>query len=365
MIKTSKISEVKNETNFLFDQMKLNNHECVLVCNDNETELKAIIAVHDTTLGPALGGTRVWNYSNEKEAFVDVLRLSRGMTYKNALAGLDLGGGKAVIVGDPHMVKSEQMMRKFGQFVNKLGGIYITAEDVGMTPIDMQHVNKETNFVVGLPGKSGDPSPITARGVYMGMKACAKQQFGSDSLTNKKIAVQGIGHVGRYLVEALTKEGATVYVSDIYKPTLKEVVKEYKVIAVEPDDLYDLDIDIYAPCALGATINDSTLERLKCSIIAGAANNQLESEEKHGQKVMQKGILYAPDYAINAGGVINCYAELKELPAQWGIQKADEIYQTITKILQRAANEQTPSYKIANTIAEERIQEKRNINKNL
>jgi len=365
MTKVNEISNLKGDTNFLFDLMEYNDHESLFVCNDNETGLKAIIAVHNTILGPALGGTRVWNYSNESDAFIDVLRLSRGMTYKNALAGLDLGGGKAVIIGDPHATKSKAMMRKFGKFVNKLGGVYITAEDVGITPTDMQHVHAETNFVVGLPGKSGDPSPVTARGVYMGMKACAKQQFGSDSLTDKKIVVQGIGHVGKALVDALTKEGAKVYVSDIYKPTLQEVAKEYNVTIVEPNELYDLEMDIYAPCALGATINDNTLDRLKCSIIAGAANNQLEDEKKHGEKVMQKGIIYAPDYAINAGGVINCYVELKDLSAEWAIQKADQIYETITKILKRASDEKMPSYQIANRIAEERIQEKRYSENNL
>lgn len=355
MFEVKNISEVDISENPVIAQMSQYNHEELLFCNDNETGLKAIIAVHNTVLGPALGGTRVWAYNNEMEALNDVLRLSRGMTYKNSLAGLNLGGGKAVIIGDSRVIKSEALMRRFGKFVNSLGGNYITAEDVGINPQDMVYVSYETNHVVGLPGKSGDPSPVTAQGVYMGMKAAAKEQFGSDSLAGKKIAVQGVGHVGEYLVKSLVKEGADVIVTDIYEPTLKRVAQEYGVKVVGLDEIYDVDMDIYAPCALGATVNDATLSRLKCSIIAGAANNQLQNESIHGQMVMDKGIIYTPDFALNAGGVINCYSEFAGLSADWALNKANEIYSTITEIVKRSAAQNIPTYQIANKMAEERI----------
>lgn len=353
--------EVKNiEDTNLFEnpvvaQMSKYNHEQLLFCNDNATGLKAIIAVHNTVLGPALGGTRMWAYNNEMEALTDVLRLSRGMTYKNSISGLNLGGGKAVIIGDARTMKSEALMRRFGKFVNSLAGKYITAEDVGIGTADMVYVNMETNHVVGLPGKSGDPSPVTAHGVYVGMKACAKEQFGSDSLTGKKIAVQGVGHVGEYLVAALAKENAEIYVTDIHEPSLKRVAEKYGAHIVGLNDIYDVDMDIYAPCALGATVNDDTLSRLKCSIIAGAANNQLQIEDVHGRLVMEKGIIYAPDFALNAGGVINCYSEVKGLSSEWAMTKAEEIYQTIGNIVKRSKLENVPTYQIANKMAEERI----------
>jgi leucine dehydrogenase len=330
-------------------------HEQVLFCTDQETGLKAIIAIHSTVLGPALGGTRMWMYSNEMEALNDVLRLSRGMTYKNSISNLNLGGGKAVIIGDSRKMKNEAFFKRFGKFVESLSGKYITAEDVGISPQDMSWVSQETNHVVGLPGKSGDPSPVTALGVYMGMKACAKIQFGSDSLAGKKIAVQGVGHVGEYLVNHLSQEGAEIYISDIYQETLDRVSKKYNTQVVSPQDIYDIDMDIYAPCALGATVNDETLSKLKCSIIAGAANNQLKNESIHGKAVMDKGIIYAPDYAINAGGVINCFSEVHGLSSTWALTKAEEIYQTIFNIVTRSKNENLPTYQIANTIAEERI----------
>ena len=332
------------------------NHEQLLFCNDNATGLKAIIAVHNTVLGPALGGTRMWTYNNEMEALNDVLRLSRGMTYKNSISGLNLGGGKAVIIGDSRTMKSEALFRRFGKFVNSLAGKYITAEDVGISPSDMMWVDMETDHVVGLPGKSGDPSPVTARGTYVGMKACAKVQFGTDSLKGKKVAVQGVGHVGEYLVDFLSKEGAEIFVSDIHEPSLKRVSEKYGATVVGLDEIYDIDMDIYAPCALGATVNDDTLSRLKCSIIAGAANNQLKKESVHGQAVMDKGIIYAPDYALNAGGVINCYAEVEGLPADWALNKSDDIYTTIHDIVKRSQSEGVPTYQIANKMAEERIE---------
>ena len=359
---TSNIISTTNTVDGILVQLTKMGHEQVLFCNDAKTGLKAIIAVHNTVLGPALGGTRMWKYDNEADALHDVLRLSRGMTYKNSISGLDLGGGKAVIIGDARTMKSEALFRRFGQFVNGLAGKYITAEDVGISPDDMVHVSKETNHVVGLPGKSGDPSPVTAYGVYMGMKACAKMQFGTDSLNGKTVAVQGVGHVGQYLVKHLAAEGAKIFITDIHEETLKKVAETYGASVVAPQEIYDVPMDIYAPCALGATVNDDTLARLSCSIISGAANNQLADEQKHGLSVMEKGILYAPDYAINAGGVINCFSEVSGLSLEWSHQKAGEIYQTIYQILERSKNEVIPTYQIANRMAEERIERNGGLN---
>jgi leucine dehydrogenase len=355
MFEVKNIEDVNLSENPVIAQMSKYNHEQLLFCNDNETGLKAIIAVHNTVLGPALGGTRMWTYNNEMEALNDVLRLSRGMSYKNSISGLNLGGGKAVIIGDSRTMKSEALFRRFGKFVNSLAGKYITAEDVGISPGDMTWVSMETDHVVGLPGKSGDPSPVTAYGTYMGMKACAKEQFGSDSLSGKKVAVQGVGHVGEYLVKHLAEEGAKVYISDIDQTALARISKEYGAEVVGLEDIYDVNMDIYAPCALGATVNDDTLARLNCSIIAGAANNQLKIEDIHGRAVMEKGIIYAPDFALNAGGVINCYSEVKGLSPEWAMGKAEDIYTTIGNIVARSKKENIPTYQIANLMAEERI----------
>ncbi|MEJ6617013.1 MAG: Glu/Leu/Phe/Val dehydrogenase dimerization domain-containing protein [Crocinitomicaceae bacterium] len=356
MFEVKNIEDTNLAENPVIAQMSKYNHEQLLFCNDNVTGLRAIIAVHNTVLGPALGGTRMWPYANENEALTDVLRLSRGMSYKNSISGLNLGGGKAVIIGDHRTMKSEALFRRFGKFVEGLAGKYITAEDVGISPIDMTYVNMETNHVVGLPGKSGDPSPVTAYGTFMGMKACAKKQFGSDNLAGKTVAVQGVGHVGEYLVKFLTEENANVIITDINQDALKKISKEYGATVVGLDEIYDVDMDIYAPCALGATVNDDTLSRLKCSIIAGAANNQLQNEEIHGKIVMEKGVIYAPDFALNAGGVINCYSEVKGLSSEWAMDKAEAIYTTIHNIITRSASENVPTYKIANIMAEERIE---------
>jgi leucine dehydrogenase len=355
------MSEVKEMTsnlteNPVISQMSALDHEQVLFCQDADTGLRAIIAVHNTVLGPSLGGTRMWPYRNEMEALTDVLRLSRGMSYKAAVSGLNLGGGKAVIIGDSRKDKSEALFRRFGKFVESLGGKYITAEDVGISPREMNWVSMETSHVAGLPGKSGDPSPVTAYGVYVGMKASAKHAFGSDSLAGKKVAVQGVGHVGEYLVDYLTKEGAKVFITDIHEDTLAHVAKKYGATVVGIDAIYDIDMDIYAPCALGATINDDTLDRLKCSVIAGAANNQLKNEKIHGEAVLKKGIVYAPDYAINAGGLINCYTEVKNLDSAWAMRNAENIYNTINEILQESRDTKTPTYLVANRMAERRIE---------
>ena len=356
MFEVKDIKDSNLADNPVIERMSQFDHEQLLFCNDNATGLKAIIAVHNTTLGPALGGTRMWNYNNETEALNDVLRLSRGMTYKNSISGLNLGGGKAVIIGDSKTQKNEALFRRFGKFVESLAGKYITAEDVGISTEDMVWVNMETNNVVGLPGKSGDPSPVTAYGVYMGMKAAAKVQFGSDSLAGKKVTVQGVGHVGEYLVSYLAKEGADIYITDIFEDSLKRVSEKYGATVVGLDEIYDIDCDIYAPCALGATVNDDTLDRLKCSIIAGAANNQLANESIHGAAVKAKGMIYVPDFMLNAGGVINCYAEVKGLTSEWAMGKAQQIFDTTLNILNRSSSENVPTYKIANQMAEERIQ---------
>tara|TARA_B100001287_G_scaffold9565_1_gene7429 strand:+ start:3099 stop:4169 length:1071 start_codon:yes stop_codon:yes gene_type:complete len=342
-------------SNPVISQMSSMEHDQILFCSDNKTGLKAIIAIHDTTLGPALGGTRMWSYKTELEALNDVLRLSRGMTFKNAISDLALGGGKAVIIGDSKTMKSEALFRRFGKFVDSLAGNYITAEDVGISPSDMVWVSKETDHVVGLPGKSGDPSPVTAFGTYMGIKACAKIRYGTDSLEGRKVLVQGVGHVGEYLVEHLRNEDAEVFVADIHTDTVARIVKTYGAKGVELDAVYGADMDIYAPCALGGTINDSTLSELKCGIVAGAANNQLEIEDEHGKLLLDKGILYAPDFAINAGGVINCFSEVEGLSSEWAMGKSEEIYNTIYNIVSRSEKERVPSHIIAMKMAKEKI----------
>jgi len=296
----------------IFSQLSTYNHEQIVFCNDNATGLKAIIAIHNTVLGPGLGGTRVWNYNNEAEAINDVMRLSRGMTYKAAISGLNLGGAKAVIIGDASKIKTEALMRKFGKFVENLNGKYITAEDVNTTTKDMEYVNMETNHVVGLPesmGGGGDPSPVTAYGVYMGMKASAKQVFGNDSLSGKKIAVQGVGKVGGHLLEFLHKEGAQLFITDINAEILNHYASTLGATVVTGEEIYGLDVDVFAPCALGAILNEFNIAKLKCSIVAGAANNQLADENIQGPALMKMGITYAPDFLINAGGLINVYQE--------------------------------------------------------
>lgn len=346
-------------TQSVIEQMATMEHEQVLFCQDKATGLKAIIAVHNTTLGPSLGGTRMWHYETEAEALTDVLRLSRGMTYKSSLAGLNLGGGKAVIIGDSRTQKSEALMRRFGKFVNSLGGKYITAEDVGIGTRDMEWVNLETKHVAGLPeylGGSGDPSPVTAYGVYMGMKAAANHRWGNDSLVGRKVAVQGVGSVGATLVEYLAKENAKVTITDIWEPGVQALVDEFGVEAVSPDRIYDVDMDIYAPCALGATVNDETLAKLNCSIICGAANNQLADEEKHGKAVMDKGILYAPDYLVNAGGIINCYWEVIGYHRDAALRQAEDIYTTATQIFKISSERNIPTFMAANDLAEDRLE---------
>jgi leucine dehydrogenase len=343
----------------VLSQMHTYDHEQVVFCNDNATGLKAIIAVHNTVLGPALGGTRMWNYVNEAEALNDVLRLSRGMTYKSSVAGINLGGGKAVIIGDAKKIKNEALLRRFGKFVDSLGGKYITAEDVAMNSRDMEIIKMETDFVSGIPesmGGSGDPSPFTAYGVYMAMKASAKEAYGNDSLSGKKIFVQGLGNVGSHLVEHLSKEGARLIVYDINADRTKMLAAKHKAEIADPSTMFDLDMDIYSPCALGASINDNTLSRLKCQVICGAANNQLENEMKHGQEVRKKGIVYAPDYVANAGGIINVYYELENYNRDRAMKHTEGIYDTTKNVFEIARRDEVPTYLAANRLAEQRIE---------
>ena len=342
----------------IFSQLEAYGHKKIVYCSDPETGLRAIIAIHDTTLGPALGGTRMWAYKTEKDALQDVLRLSKAMTYKASIAGLNLGGGKAVIIGDSRKDKSEALLRKFGRFIKNLNGEFITAEDVGTNPRDMEYIRMETQHVTGVPetiGGSGDPSPITALGVFMGIKACVKEYYGNDSLTGKSIIVQGIGHVGENLVKLLRDENAKVYASDINDEAVGQIAKKYGAQAVSNNTIFDIDADIYAPCALGATINTETIKKLKCNIIAGSANNQLEDEQLHGRMLLDKGIIYAPDFLINAGGVVNCYREVKNLTEQESMKYIDDIYNKTLQIFARAKEEKVPTQEAAIRMAKERI----------
>ncbi len=342
----------------LFNELQSYEHEQIIVCSEPNAGLKAIIAIHNTTLGPALGGIRMWPYQSEQEAMRDVLRLSRGMTYKAAIAGLNLGGGKAVIIGDPRKDKNEQLFRTFGRYVDGLGGRYITAEDVGIDLQDMEWVNMETKYVTGIPktiGGSGDPSPVTAYGVYMGIKACAQKAYGSDTLNGKKIAIQGAGHVSSNLAKLLTKEGAKLFVSDIYEDKANLLANSTGAEVVHPDKIYGLDVDIFSPCALGGVVNDDTLDHFKCAIIAGSANNVLDDEERHGHMLRERGIVYAPDYVINAGGLINVASELEGYNEQRAHDKASRIYDVILEILDYADAEDIPPFAASNILAENRI----------
>jgi len=338
----------------IFASMRTFGHEQLLLSHDPSCGYFGIIAIHDTTLGPALGGTRFWQYASTDEAITDALRLARGMTYKSAVAGINLGGGKSVIIGDNKRTDREALFRAHGRFVETLNGRYITAEDIGTSPADMEHIKLETDHVAGLLGLSGDPSPVTAYGVYVGMKAAAKVRWGSDSLSGRTVAVQGVGNVASHLCRSLHAEGARLVVTDIDQERVRRIVQETGARAVAPDAIYDEPADIYAPCALGATINDDTLSRLKVEIIAGAANNQL-AENRHGEAVEAKGITYAPDYVINGGGVINVYGELHRWPAERSKKKAGEIYETLLRIFDIAREQKIPTYQAADRLAEQRI----------
>jgi leucine dehydrogenase len=342
----------------IFQDLETHTHEQVIFCSGREFGLRAIIAIHDTTLGPALGGTRMWTYASDEAALRDALRLSRGMTYKAAVAGLNLGGGKAVILGDPRKDKSEILFRMYGRFIEGLSGRYITAEDVGTSVRDMEWVRMETRYVTGIDkalGGSGDPSPVTALGVYYGMKACVKKLTGSDSLSGKSVIVQGAGNVGSYLCSHLASEGVKIHLTDIDPDRVKAVADRTGASYIEPEKIYDVRADIFAPCALGAVINDETLPKLKVKIIAGGANNQLAEEEKHGAMLMEKGILYAPDYAINAGGLINVANELDGYSQERALTRAEGIYTTILEIFSIAEADGVPPHVASLKLAEDRI----------
>ena len=338
----------------LFDTIAGMGHEQLVICNDNSAGYRGIIAIHSTTLGPALGGTRFWQYATDEEAIVDGLRLARGMTYKNAVAGLNLGGGKSVIIGNNKTIDREMIFRAHGRFVESLGGRYITAEDVGTSTADMDFVHMETKNVSGLAGRSGDPSPVTAHGVFRAIQASAKERWGSDDLSTKTVSVQGCGHVGYYLAKELHEAGAKLIVTDIDSERVKQVVGEFGARAVGPEEIYGVQADIFAPCALGGIINDKTIPQLKVQIVCGAANNVL-LEEKHGDMLERKEILYTPDYVANAGGVINVYSELAGWSSARAFRKADEIYDTVLKVFQIAKTDKVPTYVAADRLAEQRI----------
>lgn len=342
----------------LLTTMQQMGHEQVAFCNDPETGLKAIIAVHSTVLGPALGGCRMWHYANDVEALNDVLRLSRGMTYKNAIAGLDLGGGKAVIIGNNQTEKTKAKMERFGRFVNQMGGTYITAEDVGIGTEDIETIFTQTPHVTGKPesmGGGGNPSPFTSYGVYLGLKACLKEVFGSDSAKGKRIVIQGTGAVGSGLARRLAEEGAILIFADYYPEKAAALAAELGATTVGIDDVYSLDVDVYAPCALGATLNTTTINQLHAPIVAGAANNQLADEKLHGQMLMEKGILYAPDFLINSGGVINVFQEYIGYDKNKSLQKVENIYSQMQEVIKLARAERITTHQAAVSMAEARL----------
>lgn len=329
-------------------------HEHLVSCFDPSLGYHGIIAIHSTRLGPAVGGTRFWNYANDEEAVTDALRLARGMTYKNALAGLPLGGGKSIIIGNNKTTERERIFRAHGRFVHSLEGRYITAEDVGTSTSDMAYVRMETPYVAGLECGSGDPSPVTARGVFRAIEASAKYRWGTENLSGRTVALQGCGHVGYYLARELRRAGAHLVVTDIEAERSARVVEEFQATFVEPEEIYGVRADIYAPCALGGVINDRTIPQLKVEIVAGAANNQL-LEARHGDALEARDILYAPDYVANAGGIINGCIELLGWPQSRALDKVDDIYNTVLHIFQSARAANVPTYKAADRIAESRL----------
>jgi leucine dehydrogenase len=344
----------------IFEKIQSDGFEQIIFCNDSSVGLKAIIALHSLALGPGTGGCRMWDYKNEEEALYDVLRLSKGMTYKAAISGLDWGGGKSVIIGDPKTKKNPKLLQRFGEFVDRLGGNYITAKDVGIGGEDLRMIKTKTPHVLGIEGEknsSGDPSPATAWGVYHGMQACARYAFKTPSLKGLKIALQGLGSVSYYLLEHLIQEGAQVTGCDIDAAAVDRAVKKYGIATVSPDAIYDVNCDIFAPSALGAAINPKTLPRIKAKIIAGAANNQLETPEQ-GYELMKKGMIYAPDYAINAGGLINIYYESPKMGGysrEKAFEHVSRVGKTVFDILERAQLEKEPTFLVADRMAEERI----------
>jgi leucine dehydrogenase len=341
----------------LFDTMSDDGHEQVVFFQHKATGLRAIVAIHSTVLGPALGGLRMWPYLTEEEALRDVLRLSRGMSYKAAVAGLNLGGGKAVLIGDPERDKSEELFRMLGRFIGSLGNRYITAEDVGTTVEDMEFIFQETDRVVGVHeahGGSGDPSPYTAFGTLRGMQAAIEEKLGHNNFGNLSVAIQGVGHVGQHLARLLRERGARVIVTDINEERIGEAVERYGCEAAGMDQIYDADVDVFAPCAMGGVINEDSLPRLRCKVVAGSANNQLESDV-WGSALEERGILYAPDFAINAGGLINVAIELQGYNRERADLQVGMIYNNLKRIFDIARRDGIPSWQAANRMAEERI----------
>lgn len=341
----------------MLEQMGDEGHEQLVVVSDAGSGLKAIIAIHDTTLGPACGGTRIWPYKSEQEAIWDALRLSRAMTYKSAAADLPLGGGKGVIIADSHTQKTEALVRAYGRFVDTLGGRYLTTTDVGSTGRDMEYIKQETDHVVGLPvtaGGSGDTSIMTGLGIYMGMKACAKETWGNDSLRGKVVAMQGFGKVATHTAHHLMKEDATLVVTDVFDGALDRA-RDLGLKVVKPDEIYGLDCDIFAPCALGGVINPETIPQLKCKVIAGGANNQLLSDTD-GEALHRLGILYGPDYILNSGGIINVESEISGIyNADRAREKTERVYEIIERVISISKNEEIPTAKAADRLAEERL----------
>jgi len=341
-----------------FSEMADLGHEQVVFCRNDEVGLRAIIAIHNTALGPALGGCRLYNYASDSDALRDVLRLSRGMTYKAAVAGLDLGGGKSVIIGDPASIKDEALFRAFGRFIESLNGRYITAEDMNTTVEDMNWIGRETRWVTGsstYTGGSGDPSPVTAWGVFHGVRACLEVVYGSADVSGRTVAIQGVGSVGYHLARYLHERGAKLVFSDISERKLAQVVGEFGGRVVDGDDFYSTDCDVLAPCAIGGTVNATTIPHIRAPIVAGAANNQLDDEERDGAALEKAGIIYAPDYVINAGGLINVYAELKKLPSDKAMADATNIFNTVKVIINKAKADGITTTQASNRVAEERI----------
>ena len=337
-----------------FDLLKEFGHEQLVISQDPGANYVGIVAIHDTTLGPALGGTRLWNYAKLEDAIVDALRLARGMTYKSAVAGLPLGGGKSVVIGDPARRDREACFRAHGRYVDTLGGRYITAADVGTSSSDMEIIHLETEHVAGLPGQSGDPSPVTGYGVFMAMKAAAKVRWGKDTLTGRRVAVQGAGKVAQHLARHLHEEGAKLIVTDIDDAKVQRFVADFGAATVAPDAIYDAAVDVYAPCALGATLNDQTIPRLKAEIVCGGANNQL-ADPRHAAAVEKRGLFYTPDYVANGGGVINICREIQGWSEQRALDQAAGIYDTVLRVVEVAQREKVTTAEAADRLAEERL----------
>jgi len=327
-------------------------HEKVVLWCDPESGYRGIIAIHSTTLGPALGGTRFWNYANDNDATHDALRLSRAMSYKNAMAGLPFGGGKSVIIGENRTINREPLFRAHGRFIETFQGRYITAEDVGTTPEDMEIVRQETKYVGGLPGQSGDPSPVTARGVFRAIQAAAKHRWGSRDLSGRTVAIQGCGKTGYYLAKELNEANAKLIVADVDAAKVSRVVADFGATAVAPQEIFRVRADVFAPCALGGVINDETIPQLQVEIVGGAANNQL-LEERHGDTLHERGILFAPDYVSNAGGVMSGCRELLGWDTERTFKAVDGIYDKVLSVLELASNNGVPPAKMADKMARE------------